>query len=910
MKIADAGRNLRDCEGHGPWAALGAVAAGVLVSLTAMLLAGPSGSRAADVPPPQARVLLLPLEYHGPQAESSMADEAWKRLSRRIEARGNTVLASTVPAPDTADRIRRLGAESRVDFVIYGSLSLLGQTVSLDLRVVDPDQAGDEPGVVFAEGRNRDMGRVLDEIEEQVAAALAAPFLVAEVTVRGNRRVDTDAILQAAGTKAGNPFDLKTISSDIAAIFRMDFFEDVEADVEETARGKAVTFLVREKPAIRNISFSGNSAIEEDKVREAIDLKPFTIIKEGLLRENAEKIEALYTSKGHVGTTVTPSVKQVSEQAADVTFEISEGEKVYIQAIDFQGNTAFPDKELEALMETSEKRPLWIPTLRNIMALFKGDSAVLKWDALERDLGRISAFYHNQGYVDAKVGRPAVEREGASLFITIPVEEGERYGVGRVDIEEDLFKNEDMLLDKMKISGQPVFNQETLRQDILALTDLYADEGYAYADVTPRIQKDPEGKVVNVTLVVNKGPKVTFERIEISGNTSTRDKVIRRELRVKELAPFSATGLRKSRDRLNRLGYFEDVSLTPTKGSAEDTMDLNVQVKERPTGTFSIGAGYSSVEKLILMGEISKRNFLGKGQTLSFKGIIGSETNRYTLSFLEPYFMDTLLSFGVDLYNWEREYDDYTKDSTGGMVNLGYPLTDDLRFFTGLRMDKTKLSDLSENVSQIILDSQDIEMTRALSAGLTYDTRNDFYNPTRGWYNSGTVEYAGGPLGGDSAFVKLEGAGSYYHPLWKQLTGHVKVGMGYVTESTGGRLPVYEKFFLGGIDSIRGFKYGRVSPVDPETDERIGGEYMAYTQMETIFPLVRDMGLNGVCFLDMGNVWDKDTGYDLADLRKSIGLGIRWLSPMGPLRIEWGFNIDTEPGDDSSNWEFRMGGTF
>jgi outer membrane protein insertion porin family len=278
---------------------------------------------------------------------------------------------------------------------------------------------------------------------------------------------------------------------------------------------------------------------------------------------------------------------------------------------------------------------------------------------------------------------------------------------------------------------------------------------------------------------------------------------------------------------------------------------------------------------------------------------------------------------GIELYNWEYEYDDYTKESTGGAVRFGYPLTDDISTFIKLRMDDTDISDYSDNTSTIIKDSLDINITRSVSTGLSYDTRDDYYNPAHGWYNKASVEYAGGLLGGDSAFVKLEGRASYYHPIWKAIIGHVNGGIGYVTEGSSGKLPIYEKFFLGGMDSVRGFKYGSVSPIDPETGDRIGGEYMGFMQLETIFPLLKNMGLNGVCFLDMGNVWEKDNAYDLGDLRKSVGLGVRWLSPMGPLSIEWGYNIDKEElsiewgynidkeeGDDTSNWEFRMGGSF
>ncbi|RPI55195.1 MAG: outer membrane protein assembly factor BamA, partial [Deltaproteobacteria bacterium] len=738
---------------------------------------------------PSVTILGTSLAYYGPKDKSFLADEIRDGLSKRLEFRGYTVLLSKGKTPESLDDIIKAGKAKQVQFVFYGSISCLGEWLGLNLRLVDLEDAAGEPRILFAKGDRREMSMLLDQIEAEMVKVLAAPNLVAEVCASGNRRVDTDAILQTTKTRAGDLFDPEIIASDIKSIYKMGFFNDVQVDAIESPSGRIVTFIVKEKPAIQTIKLSGNKEISEEKIREIIDLKPYTIIQEKNLQENAEKIKALYMEKGYAGSSILASVEPVSEQAADVVFEITEGEPVRIKAIEFQGNQAFSDKELEELLETSEKKPLWIPSWSNIVALFKGDQAVLKQDALERDLGRIAAYYHNRGYVDAKVGSPAVRREDAWLYITIPIEEGSRYGVGQIDIEQDFFKDKEKLLSELEITQESVFSRQTLRQDILKLVDIYADEGFAYADITPRIEKDSDKKLVNITLLVNTGPSVKFERIEIVGNTRTRDKVIRRELRVKELEPFSASGFRKSNQRLNKLGYFDDVNLAPSKGSSEEYMNLKVEVKERATGTFSIGAGYSSVENLMLMGEISQRNFLGKGQTLSFRGVLGSETNRYSLDFVEPYFRDTRLFLRIEMYNWEVEYDDYTKESMGGVLRFGYPLNDDLSAFIKLRMDNTDMSDVSDNASTIIKDSLDIHYTRSVGTGLIYDTRDDYYNPSHGWNNKISIEYAGGLLGGDSAFVKMEGGVSYYHPIWKSIIGHVRGGAGYVTEGGGGKLP-------------------------------------------------------------------------------------------------------------------------
>lgn len=857
---------------------------------------------------------IAPLIYMGPMEGTRIKNDLMDGLSRRLKTANLniTVLSDEDTAGATGDPTEtafQAARKKRINYLIYGSISKLGNALSVDLRMANVN-ARTETSTIYAQGQASDLTPMLNELEQQIRDSLKSLNLVADVVVQGNHRVDADAIRQAISLQNNQPFDTGKVSNDIKAIYKLGFFDDVRVDIQDGANGKIITYLVREKPAVKDIKITGNKILKEDKIRDALDIKPFTVIRDKVLQDNIKKIQALYEEKGYADTVITPIITPAGKDTADVTFDIKEGEKVTIKSIQFQGIKAFSSKELKDLMETGEEKPFWYPSLKNIMAIIKGDAGAMKSDMLERDTGRIAAYYHNKGYVDATVGQPIVTREGNGIYITIPVEEGERYGIGTITFKEDYFHDDAKLLAAMQLKDEKIFSQEILRKDILKLTDMYADEGFAYADIDPKVRKDTERKLVDILIEVKTGVKVKFERIEITGNTRTIDKVIRRELRVYEDEPFSATNLKKSKERLGRIGYFEDINLNPTKGSQEDTMKLDVQVKERPTGTFSIGAGYSSVDKLMFMGEISQRNFLGNGQMLSFKGILGAVTNRFSLNFAEPYLFDTQWYFGASLYNWEVSYDDYTKDSAGAEITFGYPLTDELKFFVSPRMDYTKLSNVSEYASIFIRDSLNIHTTHSVSFKLAYDTRNDFYLPSKGWYNTAAFEYAGGILGGDSAFYKWTGTLSYYHPIWKSIVGHVRGGIGYVTEGTGGRLPIYEKFFLGGIDSVRGFKSGRVSPIDPTTGERIGGEDMAFIQMETIFPLIKDMGLNGVTFFDMGNVWGTEQNYSISDMRKSVGLGIRWLSPMGPLRVEWGYNLDNKPGEDKSNWEFRMGGTF
>jgi outer membrane protein insertion porin family len=743
----------------------------------------------------------------------------------------------------------------------------------------------------------------------QVSVSFQGEEVVA-VTVQGNVRMDKEAILAVTSLKPGDPYEAKKVRQDIKAIYRLGYFEDVQADVKKEKSGVVVTYIVREKPVVKEIVFQGNKALKKDDLKKIAEIKLYSILNMDKVEETAERIELLYKEKGYYQVKVEPEIEFVSPHEIKVTFRIHEGKKTYIRKIEFEGNRAFSDKELKKLLEISEKRRFtWLKKIKNF---FTGgiEPGVYSQTALYRDLGKIVSFYHNHGYIEARVGEPRVTQKGRWVDIVIPVHEGLQYKVGKVDVEQDLFPDKEALLKKLEIPRKDVFSREVLRRDILRLTEVFADKGYAYARIDPLIEKHPDTQTVDVTLKVDKGPLVYINRIEIQGNTRTRDEVIRRELLIVEQWPFSASRFKKSQERLQRLGYFDEVSFSTEKGVREDQMDITIKVKERPTGTFSLGAGYSSVDKFIMMGEISQRNLFGKGYILSFQGISGARTTRYTLSFTDPYFRDTKLSLSFRLYNWSYKYDDYTRDSQGGSIRFGYLFTPNLRGFIGYRYDDSNLSDYVDAESSIIQQSADIHVTSAIELGATRDTRNHFFMPTKGMRTSVTFEHAGWFLGGDSAFEKITFTNSLYFPLFFKITGHIRLGLGYIAKGLEGKLPVYEKFYLGGLDSVRGYRYANISPVDPETGERIGGERMAYLQLESLFPLVKKMGLYGVFFFDMGNAWEAGESLDLSDFRQSVGLGVRWLSPMGPLRIEWGYNLNPGPGDEHSNWNFSIGGMF
>ncbi len=861
------------------------------------------------------RILILPFNTFGIK-NKTVVDDLRVFLEKNLSQRKITVLPISIvketlgyiPKELSYEEAKNLCKKLNLTAIIWGSVTQIDQSISLDLHIVQSRIS--ETKHLFFVGEITNWVPIVEKATKKLNDIIFELKRIIDVRVSGNIRMDEDAILSVTKLKPGDIFDPKKLQEDIKSIYKLGYFEDVKADIEETNKGLVLTFIVQEKPVVKEIIYKGNKAIKKSDLEKVTELKASTILNFNKIKKAAERIEMLYKEKGYYQAEVRPEIKPISKREVKLIFHIKEGEKTYIKRIRFIGNHVFSDEELKKLLEISEKtRFSWIKKIKNF---FTGgiEPGVYNKEALYRDLGRIVSFYHNHGYIDARVGEPEIKQEGRWIYITIPIKEGSQYKVGNIDIEQDLFANKKHLLQQLELPKKKIFSREVLRRDILHLTELFADKGYAYAEVEPIIKKHPETHTVDVVFKVYKGPMVYINRIEIEGNTRTRDKVIRRELLIVEQRPFSVSRLNKSRDRLYRLGYFDKITFSTEKGVREDQMNVKIKVKERPTGTFSLGAGYSSVDKMILMGQISQRNLFGKGQTLSFQGYFSARTTQYTLSFYEPYFRDTKLSLSLNLYNWTRQYEDYTRESQGGGIRFGYLLTPNTRVFAGYHYDDSNLTDYGNSTSKIILESLDIHITHSLEFGFTRDTRNHFFMPTKGMRTSLVFTHAGWFLGGDSSFEKITLTNSLYFPLLFNTTGHIRTGVGAIVKGPGGELPVYERFYLGGINSVRGYQYGDISPIDPKTGERIGGDFMAYVQLENIFPLVKSIGLHGVIFFDMGNVWEKDKGCNLSDIRKSVGFGVRWLSPIGPFRLEWGYNIDTKEGEEKSNWNFMIGGIF
>ncbi|MFH1215364.1 MAG: outer membrane protein assembly factor BamA [Pseudomonadota bacterium] len=855
-----------------------------------------------------ANTIFLPIKINAPGDTSSLAAKTDTILAGATSSRGQKFLQReeldgkidySASCPPAAENLRSLLPGDNYEYVVCGSVTQIGSKFSVDLVTFDLLDSTSRRSFYQEAATIDELPFVTERVVDKIVSYTGRRYQVAKIIIKGNTRIDSGAIMRNIQNRTGDRYNPTQLSDDMKNVYKMGYFNDVRISVEDAEEGKNVIFLVKEKEVVSSVTISGEDNIDADKIKEVITVAQNTIVNPRELKISAENIRKLYKEKGYYDTEVTTKLTYPDQDKVNVLFEIKEGNKIYVKEIIINGNKSFSNDEIEEILTTSTKTIFsWIT-----------ESGLLKRDVLQQDASRIGAFYQNHGFIDAMVGDPQVEKKGEWLYVTFNITEGDRYKVGIIDISGDMIEEKSTLEKMTSIGEEKYFSRQILRDDVLALTDYYASKGYAFAEVDPKVNKNSDEKRVDITLDINKGDLVHINRIVIKGNTRTRDKVVRRTLDIDEQSVYDATAIKKSTEKLQYLDFFEDVNITPEPTDEDNLMDIIVELKEKPTGTFSIGAGFSSADGLLFMADVTQHNFLGRGQSVSLQANVGGKSTRYNLSFTEPRLNDSKLSFGFDVYKWSRDYDDYDKDSVGAAVRLGYPIWDKWRVWTTWAYDDSELSNVSDYASFYIRESMDINITHSVTLGLSRDTRNHRYSPTKGSYNSVSAQKAGGPLGGDSSFTKYEGTTSWYFPFYWSTTFHTNLSAGYVTEDETGKLPVYEKFYLGGLNSVRGFEYGDISPRDPKTLDKIGGEKMAYMNLEYIFPLVKDIGLNALVFYDMGNVV-RDSENLFTDIRSSVGFGFRWLSPMGPLRLEWGYNIDAEENEDQSMWDFSIGGMF
>lgn len=739
--------------------------------------------------------------------------------------------------------------------------------------------------------------------------AFAGQPIVEKITIQGNKRIQKEVILENIKQSIGSPLSQRTVDEDVLRLFKLGYFDSINVYEEPYDKGINLIYSIVERPLIREIEFKGNSEFSNDKLKDALTFKPRSFYDKSVISASIDKIVNMYKEKGYYNVHVTYEVEPVSEMEVNIIFHIKEGEVVRVGSINFIGNHAFTSEQLDTQIETSTP---------GLFSFITG-SGKFNETELDRDITRLTMFYMDNGYINIKIEQPHIflNPDGKTVNIVINIEEGNRYKVSTIGIEGDLLFPKDRLMKYIYTKPGEWFNRTKLMNDIFRLTDVYTDNGYAFANVNPETSVDEKDKTVAILFQINKGLLTYIDRITIAGNTKTRDKVIRRQMRVWEGELYKENKIKESKERIYATGFFDNVDISTSKGSSEDDiekMNLDVKVKEGHGGMAMLGGGYSSYQQFFLTAQVQLQNLAGLGTQLNLMAQIGGITKQYSISYYDPYFLDTNWTMATSLYNMSNIYPGYTTNDSGGSLQLGYWLIDRLRIYANYGYDNSYFSSISSAYSYLLQNG----VTSAITLGFVQDTRDNPIYTTKGSLVSGSAEFAGGPLGGSFTFLKFDASASRYFPLPLDTVFMINGRIGYGFVPGNGFLPFVNRYFLGGINSVRGYNYRTIGPempalitnmdpFAPTTQLLYGGNKMIATTMEYVFPLIKEAKIDGVIFFDTGNAYAENQGYFASPLQMGYGFGIRWYTPIAPFRFEWGFPLNPRPTDQPNVFEFSIG---
>ncbi len=713
--------------------------------------------------------------------------------------------------------------------------------------------------------------------------------LIKNVRVEGNQRIEGRTVMSYLNLKEGDRFNQPDIDAALKALFATGFFSDVKL----MRSGGTLIVRVEENPVISKVAFEGNDRIETESLEKEVELKPRSIYSRDKVQSDVKRILDIYRRSGRYNASVEPKVIQQDQNRVDLVYEITEGQVAYIRKINFIGNKQFSTKELREAIRTEETR--WYK--------FLTDNDVFDQDRLQFDQELLRRFYMTEGYADFQVKSAHAELspEKDAFYVTFVVEEGEQYSFGDVRVANEL-KEKDPLdfTDEITTTTGDTYDASAVEATVDGMTKKLGNLGYAFVDIQPKLEKDSQKKVANLTYVIKPGPRVYVERINITGNVRTLDEVIRREFRLSEGDPYNNAKLQRTEQRLNNLGFFEKVEVKNKEGSAPDKTVVDVNVQEKSTGEINMGAGFSTTDGVLGDFGIKERNLLGRGQELRTRVTYAARRKQVELGFTEPYFLNRDISAGFDIYRVKQEFlreSSYNSDIRGVTLRGGYSL----------------LEKLTHSVNYTLRNTAGKNVSSSVGHSLTYDDRNNKFDPSDGYYFQIGQEVAG--LGGDSRYLKHEVKTSYYYPIAPQWTLGVLGSGGYVFGLAGEDVRINERFYVGG-DDFRGFRNSGIGPRDITTRDALGGNayYTATGELKFPLGLPDELGVSGALFTDVGSLWQvDDTGANVFDEnspRVSVGAGLLWSSPFGPIRIDLAHAVVKEDRDLTENIRFSFGTRF
>jgi outer membrane protein insertion porin family len=724
---------------------------------------------------------------------------------------------------------------------------------------------------------------------------------IQRIQVEGNRHIDRQAIIGTLSIQAGNPFSQEQVREQIQNIYSMGFFEKVDVSTQLIADEVVVVFQVKEKPFTTEVVYDGNDELSDEKLGEKNTIRSQTFLDQEQVKVSVEHFRKLYQEKGYFHAQIVPIVDMVEEGQARLTYFIEEGEQAHTKTITFEGRNVIKKKQLFKFMANQEWSWPW--------SIFS-DAGILRRDELPNDVERIKEVYMNKGYLDIQVGMPRIDLDETKEWFTLvfPIVEGEPYIVSQVQYKGNTVFSETELQEGLAIQLGEVFQRVKIRDEITRLTDLYGSLGYAFTEATPSIEPDPVTRSARIGFSIDEGEMVRIKDIRITGNNKTRDNVIRRELRVSERDMIDSPAIKRSFERLNNLNFFETVEILP-KQIAPGEVDLDVKVKEKPTGSFSIGGGFSTLDQFTLIADITEGNFLGRGYLARIRGQVGGRRTLGTITFRNPAIFDTLTSAQVDIFRSDTNFLTYREKKVGANLTFGQGFSEFLTGTFTFVAEKIKIDDVDDDANDIIKDQEGTQSTTGFRASLFRDTRDFFLDPRKGARVGVRTSFGTDKLGGSNNFYSVSFDALRYTPLpfWDfrhAIRGRIGYGSGYDGED----FPISEFFFVGGINTVRGFKFGRAGPVTDSNDPE-GGNKQLILNNDLIFPVLPDAKLNGVLFFDYGKGFGEGDSLDL-DLRAAAGVEVRWISPFGPLRAAYGRPLDGPSKDKKWVFEFSVGSVF
>ena len=740
-----------------------------------------------------------------------------------------------------------------------------------------------------------------------MASAAWADVTIKTIDVKGVQRMEPATVLSYLPFEKGDEVSQSELDQALKELYKTGFFSDVKLDVN----GSTLTIEVDERPIVAHIAFEGNDKIEENVLMNEIHMKERDVYTPTKLREDVKRLKTIYQRMGLYSAQITTDVETMSRNRVDIVYKINEGPKNYIEKIRFVGNKHFSSSDLKEELISKEKK--WYR--------FFSSTDTYDPDRLEYDKEMLRRFYYSKGYMDFEIKDVTVQTDEKTknFIVTFDLDEGKRYRFGTANIQVTLPEvNAQKLEKQITFKKGQIYNAEYIEETIQNITDELGREGYAFVEITPVFKKDPKPQVADVTFKVKEGARVFVNRIDITGNSRTLDKVIRREFRLNEGDPFNTDRIRRSRQRIENLGYFDKVNLkTVPVANAPDKTDIAVDVSEKSTGAFNVGIGWSTYDGLLFEVGVQERNFLGTGKIVGVTASTSGRETQVDLSYTDPYFMDKPISAGFDLFHIDRDYTDdssYKAKTTGGALRSGWDYSERVRQTVKYTLQQDNVTDIDNDASIYIKEQEGKNVVSMIGQVLSYDTRDNIFNPTEGFYTSLGLDLAG--IGGDTRFVRVNANAAKYYEVMDQWVLSVSAGAGYIY-GLNQEVRINNRYYLGG-STLRGFDVAGVGARDKATGDALGGDWRVTASTQLMFPLglPSEFGIKGKVFMDAGMLGKPDGHYakDTIDYnntpRVSVGTGVLWQSPMGPINIDLGFPIVKEDYDETEVFRLNFGTGF